>query len=275
MMKAVYVNSWVQAGTVAESVIVGELPLPRDPVRDEVSIQVHASAINVDDVALCQDTAGGGWFFHGKKPTEKEPFIGGCEYSGVVLKIGPQVTRLKVGDRVCGVQDRAVKKLPGTWAEQTLAPEGHVVRIPDGCDISFVQAAGAGMGAMVSWDMYKRARLGQVGQHVRCLVVGASGGLGTFLLRVLKKQLSSVTVVAVCSASKAQSVLELGADEVVDYAKAPFGEQLANAEKFDAVFDFVGGSAVERNGVRLLKTGGKFITAVGPTAGIGDRMLSC
>lgn len=109
------------------------------------------------------------------------------EYSGVVLAVGPEVTTLKVGDRVCGIQDVSMQKNPGTWAEQTMAPEKDIVLIPRACDISFVQAASLGMAAFVSGDMYNRAKLPTDGEKCRCLVVGASGGLGTFLVNLLKR----------------------------------------------------------------------------------------
>jgi len=261
---------------VADTILFGDVPpLTASPAKTSVVIEVKASAINVDDIAVCQDSAGGGWFFHGRKPSVAKPFVGGCEYSGVVLAIGPGVKSLKVGDRVCGVQDIAMQKNAGTWAEQTMAPEKDIVPIPAECDISFGQAAAVGMSAFVSGDMYKRANL-SAKDHCRCLVVGASGGLGTFLLQLLSKHKEShLHIVAVCSGSNAEMVRRLGATEVVDYKIAPFGEQLASADKFDVVFDFLGGMETERGAKQVLKRGGQFITAVGPRSGVGDRVLTC
>ena len=56
---------------------------------------------------------------------------------------------------------------------------------------------------------------------------------------------------------------------------APFGEQLAGADKFDVVFDFVGGNEAQRGAGPLLRRGGQFVTAVGPRQGLGDRKLTC
>ena len=64
-----------------------------------------------------------------------------------------------------------------------MAPEKDIVLIPVDCDISFVQAAAMGMAASTVGDMYKRANLNVPAKsELRCLVIGASGGLGTFLL---------------------------------------------------------------------------------------------
>ena len=80
-----------------------------------------------------------------------------------------------------------------------------------------------------------------------------------------------VYTVAVCSGANADAVRRLGADEVVDYKRGPFEDQLAEADKFDVVFDFVGGSQTQQSAVPLLRRGGQFITAVGPWQGLGDR----
>jgi NADPH:quinone reductase-like Zn-dependent oxidoreductase len=86
------------------------------------------------------------------------------------------------------------------------------------------------------------------------------------------------------------TVLGIGADEVVDYKASPYPIQLRqlcqneggqneggqHEEKlfFDVIFDFVGGPEPEKC-KEMLKRGGKFITAVGPTSRVGDRVLTC
>jgi alcohol dehydrogenase len=193
------------------------------------------------------------------------------EYAGVVLECGPLCKRFKVGDRVCGVQDTSQKKLPGTWAEQTLAPEEHVVPLPSA--ISFVEAASVGMASFVAGDMFQRAKKKLPATGGRCLVIGASGGLGSVLLQMLRKE-EGLFIAAVCSGANAGTVRRLGAELVVDYTLAPFEEQLAGTDRFDVVFDFVGGSETQQSAVPLLRRGGQFITAVGPWKYLGDRQLS-
>ena len=275
-MKAVHITKWCKVGTVADSVIFGEVPhLTNSPlVKTEVLIDVKASAINVDDIAVLQDTAGGGWYLHGRKPSVEHPFVGGCEYSGVVAGIGPDVNNLKIGDHVCGIQN-PIGKYPGTWAKQTLAAEKDIVPIPAEFNISFIDAAAVGMGAFVAGDLYKRANLPSKGD-VRCLVFGSSGGLGTIMLQLLKKHKgANVYIVGVCSSSNEEKVRRLGADNTIDYKVEPFGKKILNEEKFDFVFDFVGGIKAEQDAKRLMKNGAKFITACGPRRGVGDRQLTC
>jgi len=272
MMKALYLTEYCPEGSVAESISFGKIPCPIiSPKSQEVLIGVKASAVNADDIALSQNTAMGGWFVHTRTPSKKLPHVPGCEYAGVVLAIGSEVKNLKAGDRVCGVKN-PIDKTNGTWAEQTVALEKDIIKIPSDCDITDVQAASCGMSALVSGDLYKRAKLPRDGS--RCLVYGASGGLGTVMVQLLKAH-GNVYIVGVCSGSNAEMVIRLGADEAIDYKKSPVADQLENHKKFDVVFDFVGGSEPEQVASRVLKKGGKFITAVGPTRGIGDRLLSC
>ena len=155
-----------------------------------------------------------------------------------------------------------------------MVPEDEVVKIGDD-GLSFVAAAATAMGAFVGHDMLRRAapRLSSGG---RCLVLGASGALGTVLLQLLRhREPAVVHVTAVCSGKNADAVRGAGAHEVVDYAVAPFATQLAAAEQFDVAFDFVGGKEAERGAASLLAPGGVYVTAVGPVLHMGkDRKLS-
>jgi NADPH:quinone reductase-like Zn-dependent oxidoreductase len=276
-MKAAHITKWCAQGTVPDTIEFGTIEAPRAPVKKEVLIDVKAAAINVDDVSGLQDTAAGGWGIHLRKPSATAPLVGGLEYAGVVVACGPDCTRVKVGDRVCGIQEYLKKSYPGTWAEQLLAPEDFVVPIPADCDISFVDLAAVPMGVLVAGDMYPSARLPTAsGERCRCLVLGASGGLGTMMLQMLRRhEGGQLYIAAVCSSANVDKVRSLGADEAIDYKKGSIVEQLAGADKFDVVLDFVGGADTQRGAAPLLRRGGRFITAVGPVQNLGNHLLSC
>ena len=268
-MKAAYVTEWCALGTVADQVSFGDVPAPPAPQKTQVLIGVKAASITGDDVALMQDTFAGG-LAHSAKPSAAKPLVGGMDYAGVVLACGPNCKTLKVGDRVVGIM-KVYEQQPGTWAERTIAPEKEVCKIEDD-SISFVDAAAVAMGAFVDSAMIKSA--GAAANGGRCLVLGASGALGAVLLQLLRGTAGHVT--AVCSGKHAETATRMGAHEVIDYTSSPFGEQLAAAEKFDVVFDFVGGRALEREAAPLLAPGGRFITAVGPQQHMAkDQKLSC
>ena len=269
MMKAAYVNQWCAVGTVADTISFGEVPSPAAPKKAEVLVGVKAASISGDDVGLLQDTFAGGTA-HSRKPSAANPLVGGMDYAGVVLACGPDCKKLKVGDRVCGIM-KPFEYQPGTWAEQTKAPERDVCKIDDD-SISFVDAAAVAMGAFVDSAMVKLAAKA-VSDGGKCLVIGASGALGTVMVQLLKKQKCHVT--AVCSGKHAETVRKMGADEVIDYTSTPsFGEQLAGSDKFAAVFDFVGGIEVQKGAAPLIEPGGKYVTAVGRVKGWQFRKLT-
>lgn len=271
-MMAAHVTEWCVIGTVPDKMLFGEVPSPGELKKTEVLIGVKAASMSGDDVGLLQDTYAGGTA-HSCKPSTARPLVGGQDYAGIVLACGPGCTRLRVGDRVCGIM-KPFEHQPGTWAEQTKAPENEVCKINDD-SISFVAAAAVAMGAFVGYDMIKHAAERLTGSSQRCLVIGASGALGTVLLQMLRKQHAAVRITAVCSGKNAEIVRGLGAHEVIDYTIKPFGEQLATAEKFDVAFDFVGGKQVEHDAASVLAPGGVYVTAVGPTQYMGkDRKLS-
>ena len=270
-MMAAYVNKFCAVGTVPETISFGPVPEPPAPMKSEVVIGIRAASINVDDVPLLQDTAAGGWFYHARTPSASNPLVGGSDYAGVVLACGPDCKKLKVGDRVCGLI-KVAEYQAGTWAEKTIAPESDVCLIQD-ASISFVDAAAVVMGAFVDADMLKQSAKTLAGGNQRCLVIGASGALGTVMVQLLHHRKYHVT--AVCSGSNAEMVKGLGADEVIDYTASPFGSQLAGAGGFAVVFDFVGGEEAERSSAPLLVRGGSYITATGDRQNVGDRSLSC
>ena len=270
-MLAVYVTEWAGPGTVPDKISFGQVPALPEPKKNQVVIDIKAASINIADVQLLQDTAAGGWLYHTRKPSDKDPLVGGMDYAGVVAKVGSECQRLKVGDRVCGLTKPAEYQ-PGTWAEQTVLPEKEVCLINDD-NISFVDATGVAMGAFVNFDMIKQAKKKLTPGGCRCLVIGASGALGTVMLQMLRKYECHTT--AVCSTDNVEMVKKMGADEVVDYTQQSFGEQLAGKEKFGVVFDFVGGKDTHAQSVKLLEKGGMFVTAVGDQKNLGDRQLSC
>lgn len=182
-MKAVFVTEWCEIGTVADKVSFGLVPTPSDLKKDEVLISVKAASMSGDDVGLLQDTFAGGTA-HSRKPSEALPLVGGMDYAGVVLACGPDCKKLMVGDRVCGII-KPYEHQPGTWAEKTKAPETEVCKINDD-SISFVDAAAVAMGAFVCSAMMKPAAKHLSGVGCRCLVVGASGALGSVMVQLLK-----------------------------------------------------------------------------------------
>jgi NADPH:quinone reductase-like Zn-dependent oxidoreductase len=122
---------------------------------------------------------------------------------------------------------------------------------------------------MVSCSLLQAA--GEVaGLH--CLVLGASGGIGSLMTRTL--QAAGARVYGVCSGRNAELVRNHGADEVLDYTVGPVGEQLLQRHlELDRVIDCIGGRDTERDVIRALRPRGAYLTICGPEPFVGERRL--
>lgn len=201
--------------------LVLEADVPR-PVAQEGEVLVHVAVASVDR---------GTWHlltgrpqlmrlmgFGLRRPKALNP---GRSFAGTVIEIGPGVTRLQPGDEVYGTAD-------GAFAEYVAADVGKVARKP--ANLTFEQAAAVPVSGVTALQAVRdEARL-QQGQHV--LVIGASGGVGTFLVQLAKASGAHVTGVA--STNKLDVVRTLGADDVIDYRT---DDALDGTRTYDVILD--------------------------------------
>ena len=168
-------------------------------------------------------------------------------------------TGFDVGDEVYGTCD-------GSFAEYALVKTSMVAPKPG--NLSFEQAATAPISAVTALQAVRKAGV-KAGQRV--LVLGASGGVGTFAVQIAKA--NGATVTGVCSTAKMDLVRSLGADEVIDYTQHDVtdGEQ-----QYDVILD-IGGSRRLSHLRRALTPDGTLVIVGGETGGrwIGgfDRSL--
>lgn len=227
---------------------VSEVDTPT-PGEHEVLVKVHASTVNRTD---CGFRAGKPFivrFFAGLlKP---KATIQGTEFAGTVEEIGSGVTAFRVGDDVFGFSERRF----GAHAEYlTMADDGPLAAIPAG--FSYDEAAPSTEGAHYALSYINRTKV-VAGQHV--LVNGASGGIGSAAVQLLKERGAIVT--AVCGTDTVELVRGLGADRVIDYQTEDFTK---DHQVYDVVLDAVGKSSFERC-KRLLKPGGIYTSSeLGP-----------
>lgn len=268
-MQCAYVTQHLGAGKVLEALKLGQLPVP-ELKPNEVLVRVKASTINIDDIHMAQGTfAGGLSVVQTRTPTEKAPVVVGSDFAGVVEEVGSKVVDVKVGSRVCGLQQQPFGHM-GSWSTLTVTPRGNLVVIPETC--SFEQAAALVMPLFVSLAILRRA---SVKDNQRVLVIGASGGIGSVCTQLLRAK-GKIHLVAVCSGKNSEFVKQLGANAVVDYTKGKPEDQLKDEPKFDVVVDLLGGPDSYRTGRILLKPHtGIFITSTGPIAWLGETKLGC
>lgn len=161
------------------------------------------------------------------KPKNPVP---GMDVAGRVAEIGRDVTRFAVGDEVFGIGR-------GTFAEFVAAKESKLVPKPQ--NISFDQAAVSTISGITALQALTTVGKVEAGQQV--LIIGASGGVGSFAVQLAKAL--GATVTGVASTSKLDAVRALGADHVIDYTVENID---ANEQRFDLIIDTGGRNKLSR-----------------------------
>ncbi|CAN0021285.1 unnamed protein product [Ectocarpus fasciculatus] len=191
------------------------------------------------------------------------PYVpGGADLCGVVEAVADGETYLKVGDKVVSQFDRNW----GGLAEYALAKSSQCARNPP-AGLSPAEAAATASSGASAVVISRHVKRGD-----RVLVIGGSGGVGSFLVQLVRAK--GASYVAAVS-TQTELMTELGADKAIDYREEDVwasSEFQAEAGKFDVVFDLVekGWDRVTSKGGRakpIVKTGwrgGRFVTTVPP-----------
>lgn len=176
--------------------------------------------------------------------------VRGRELAGRVEAVGEDVTDFRPGDDVLGIGE-------GCFAEYAVAAPGKLVPKPAG--VPFPQAAAIGVSGTTALQAVRDHGRVQPGQQV--LVIGASGGVGTFAVQIAKACGGVIT--GVCSTGKVDLVRSLGADDVVDYRRE---DVTAGDRRFDVIID-TGGSTPLRRLRRVLAPRGTLVIVGAETGG--------
>ena len=204
---------------------------------DEVLLRVHAAGLDR-----------GSWHLMTGRPyllrlgfglrRPKNPVLG-VDVAGTVVAVGSAVTRFSAGDEVFGFGK-------GSFAEYTVAREDRLARKPK--NASFEQAAVVPVSAATALQALRD--VGRVEQGQSVLILGASGGVGTYAIQLAKAFGAEVT--GVCSTTKLDLVRSLGADHVIDYTRDDFA---AGTHHYDLILDIAGNPTLSRLRRALAPTG--------------------
>jgi len=216
-------------GTVPEDVMRLDQVTRPDIGDDEVLIQVRAAGV---DRGTWHVMAGQPYLmrllgFGLRGPRNKVP---GLDVAGTVVAVGPEVTRFAVGDEVFGIAR-------GSFAEYAAARESTLARRP--AALSFEQAGAVAVSGLTALQGLRDAGRIKPGQKV--LVIGASGGVGSYAVQIAKSFGAEVT--GVCGTAKADLVRSIGADHVIDYTRADFAD---GQRHYDLILDIGGNSRLSR-----------------------------
>jgi len=237
-------------GPGAEQVLRLEQDVP-EPTLGDGDVLVRVSAASVDR---------GTWHIMAGLPypirlagfglRAPKPLNPGRSVAGTIASVGRDVTELAPGDEVFGTCD-------GAFAEYACAEPGKLAAKP--ANLSFEQAAAVPVSGLTALQAVRDQGQVQAGQRV--LVVGASGGVGTFAVQIAKGFGAEVT--GVCSPAKADLVRALGADQVIDYTREDFAD---GAQRYDVILD-TGGNRRLSHLRRALTPRGRLVIVGGETDG--------
>jgi len=216
---------------------------------DEVLVKVKAISVNpVDAIARQNESSLRGIL----DPSENQKFfILGWDISGTVAETGPEVKDIKVKDDVFGMVN--FKGQGKVYAEFVAAPDDHLAIKPE--NISHEEAAAATLAALTAWQALVTNAKVKEGEKV--LIHAASGGVGHYAVQIAKY--FGAYVIGTASSRNKEFVLDLGADEFIDYTSEKFEKKINDA---DVVLDSIPGDHVLRS-IEAAKEGGRVISIKG------------
>lgn len=235
-MKAAVIRAY---GTLIE---IADVPQPA-LLADSVLIEVHAASVNPVDGFV---QAG---YLREMMPITF-PFTMGFDLSGVVVKVGDQVSKFKPGDEV---YSRPNGMQAGTIAEYAVIKAEELAIKP--ANISHEEAASIPLVGLTAWQALVAKGNLKKGQKV--LIHAGAGGVGTLAIQMAKHL--GAEVATTTSAVNTEMVKALGADVVIDYKTQKFEEALSD---YDLVLDMMGGEILEKS-FTILKKGGCLISIKG------------
>jgi NADPH:quinone reductase-like Zn-dependent oxidoreductase len=236
-------------GSAPEEVLrLADVP-PPVPEDDDVLVRVRGSSVDrgtwhvMAGLPYPIRVAG----FGVRRPQALTP---GRSLAGTVERVGPKVTGLAAGDEVYGTA-------AGAFAEYVCAKASRLATGP--ATLTFEQAAAVPISGLTALQAVRDHGKVQSGQQV--LVLGASGGVGTFAVQIAKAFDAEVT--GVCSTTKVDLVRSLGADRVIDYTE---DDVTQDGRRYDVILD-IGGNRPLAHLRRILTPRGTLVIVGGEGGG--------
>lgn len=239
-----------------ENMRLDEVPTP-EPGPGQARVRTEACGVNFIDIYQRS-----GMY---KVPL---PFSMGLEGAGAVEAVGPDVTLVKVGDRV------AWQGNPGSYATHTLVPADKLVPLPDG--VNFEQGAAAMLQGMTAHYLIHSTYPLKAGES--CLIHAAAGGVGLLLVQMAKLR-GARAIGTVGNEEKAKLAREAGADEVIIYTQRDFVaevKRITDGKGVQVVYDGVGKDTFEKSFDCLAPRGYEvlFGAASGPVPPLDLQLLN-
>ena len=213
----------------------------------DVLIRIKAAGVNPVDAVISQG--------HYKNLMPHGlPVIPGWDVCGIVEDRGHAARRFKVGEAVYAYARRPEVKW-GTFAEYMVIPDSYLAKKPE--NLSPEEAAAIPLAGLTAYQSLFDA--GRLQENQRVLILGASGGVGSFAIQLAKEK--GAAVIGVASEKNHAYMKELGADHTIDYKDTDIGEAAKEIfpEGVDLIFDCTSGESLQQS-LKALKPSGKLVS---------------
>ncbi len=223
---------------------------------DDVLVRVRAAGVHIGDWLVASGLPYVIRLGYGlSKPKTSVP---GMEVAGIVETVGKNVKQFRSGDEVFGF-------CRGGFAEYASVSQSALALKP--ANTTFEQAAVVPISGFTALQAIRDQAEVQPGQKV--LIIGASGGVGTYAVQIAKACGADVT--GVCSARNVDMVRSIGADHVIDYTREDVAQ---SGKRYDVILDMAGNrslsdlrGALTPNGTLVIVggSGGRWLMGFGRT----------
>lgn len=185
------------------------------------------------------------------------PLVLGSDGAGEVLAIGDGVRRFTVGDAVFG-QFQRPEQGGGSYCELAVTDESRLAHAAR--SVTYATSAALPTAGMTAYNLVEETR---VTEGTRVLIVGATGGVGTFVTQLAAGR--GAEVIATARPAKAELMRTLGAAETVDHTAGPLADQVlaAHPDGVDVLIDMIGGPAEFAGLTRTVRDGGTAVSLIG------------
>jgi NADPH:quinone reductase-like Zn-dependent oxidoreductase len=237
----------VKAVIIEHAGDTGKLKDVPNPIPGRRELLVHISAIGVNPVD---------WKVRDAR-TRPLPFILGQDFAGVVSALGEGTTKYHEGERVFGIA-----RQHGAYAEYTVVPEDDpaqpIAKIPDGVgDADAAALPTAGLTALAALEAL------HVGADTQLLILGVTGGVGSFAVQLAKDR--GAHVIGTARSKNYALARSLGVDDFIAYDRDDVRESAKEAHPngVDAVLDLVSDAEEIKKDEPLLRKGGAIVSTIG------------
>lgn len=241
-MRAAYYNNFEGP----KGVKTGKIDLP-ELQEGEVLIKIKAAGVNPVDAVISKG------YYKDMMP-HTFPVIPGWDVAGVIEERGHAARRFDVGDEVYAYARRPEVKW-GTFAEYIIIPDSYLAKRPQ--NISMEEAAAIPLAGLTAYQALYVA--GNIKEGQRLLILGASGGVGSFAIQLAK--IKGAEVIGVASSKNHDYMRSLGADHTIDYKDEDIGNAVKeiHPEGVDLIFDCTSGESLQQS-LKCLKDSGKLVS---------------